>query len=237
MPTTKSRRNVARKMIHKPVTPRRSLRHRRPSMDTAVLLREAPVPSPPVVAPTAPAPVPPPPVVPPTATVPSPAGESLRESVIVLNEDTVQVTTTRTFNTTLVCPCPDKYCTTKMAVGTYGCKGGGQVECPHCGAKPKHACWSSGADFSKHVRTRKCEETQTVRVLRDPTPKLSLGRPLAHHIDDEEYILEQAGIVTRFKCPVPACGRLVRYGYRYGHCVVCFHKHGIKTVADLRAIL
>lgn len=161
------------------------------------------------------------------------SGDGGTTSVTVLNEDMVKVTIVREIKTTLICPCPNTCCTTKMAIGTHGSKGGGQITCPHCKARPKHACWVSGADFKKHVHTKRCQDHQQVRVVREPTPKQALGRSLAHKIDGEEFIVENEAKEEKFQCPVKKCGKTVKYGHRYTHCVACFRKNGIHKVGDL----
>lgn len=166
-------------------------------------------------------------------TPPQEVATDVTVSVRVIDSETVEVTTMRQFKTVLKCPCRDTRCCVKLAVGTYGAKGCGQRECPHCGATPKHKSWTSSADFGKHVRTRKCELTQEVEMSRDPTPKAALGRALAHLIDDEQFIIEEEGQPIRFMCPVPSCNKKVNYSYRYGHCIACFRKSLIRNVADL----
>lgn len=127
----------------------------------------------------------------------------------------------RKIDTAIKCPCPDERCQEVVRVGKHGALGDGEEHCPHCGSGGN---WPGLAEFTRHLKTRYCQDRQTVKFVTQ-NPRSLLGPQLSYEISNVDYRVDEGG-TTKFKCPMTDCGAVVNWAGRYLHCVKCYPAHG-----------
>lgn len=133
-------------------------------------------------------------------------------------------------NLPIVCPCAGNKCSTYINVNKHGLLRARESACKLCYAlSPERlAAWSKKEECFRHLQTRACKETLTVKFIKSKPFSDILGFDMRHEIRSPSNRTKKCW-EKYFTCSMNKCSKAVHCAGRFQPCVKCYQNHGVHS--------